>query len=183
MPRRHVRLMKSSSPVKAPMAAARSTVSCRASALAALIAAAFATFVPAAGAAPYRAPGGPHPLFHGGDNQATYPPLATVAVEEPGTGLLPMRLAISCYPNPARGTASFRAFAAAGKEVRIRIYGVNGRLVREWQRNGAGTSAIEWTWDGRDGRGRSAGAGLYFYRAEAGRDHAQGKIVMLEGAR
>lgn len=137
----------------------------------------------AATAAPYRAPGGALPIYHGGDNQASYPPLSTVGVEPPSPGGPVMRLGISCSPNPARGGVTFRVFAHAGEEVRMRLFAVNGRLVREWRQIGSGPSATEWTWDGRDGRGRTARAGIYFYSADAGDQRVRGKLVMLESPR
>jgi hypothetical protein len=151
-------------------------------ALAALIGAVLC-FPFAAPAATYRAPGGPLPISRGGDNEAGYPPLSTVAVEEPAARAPAVRLALSCYPNPSRGTMSFRVFARPGVGVRVRLFAVNGRMVREWQRFGAGRSPVEWTWDGRDAHGRAVAAGLYFYRADAGSERVQGKLVVLGGGR
>src|SRR5262245_60612066 len=71
-------------------------------------------FASASGAGSYCPPGGPHPLFHGGDNQATYPPITTVAVETQAAGAPAVRLAITCHPNPSRGAVTFRAHARTG---------------------------------------------------------------------
>ena len=129
--------------------------------------------------APYRPPGGPHRLHHGGDNQAPYPPLATTPVEPPGPHAAAVRLALVPYPNPARGELRFRLLAPAGEQVRVRVYGVSGRLVREWRQGGTGAAGLEWGWDGRDAAGRRLGSGLYFYRADAGAETTRGKLVLL----
>lgn len=147
-----------------------------------LIALAALAMTPAvASADPYRSPGGPLPLSHGGNNQAPFPPLATVGVAEPPAAPV-SPLAVSGYPNPARGTMRFRASAPPGAEVRVRLFGVNGRLVQEWRQT-AGTRPIEWTWNGRDLRGRPAGAGIFFYRADAGGRRVEGRLVMLSPAK
>ena len=97
----------------------------------------------------YRPPGGVLPLHRGGDNQASFPPLSTVGVEESGTKPVAVSLAVRCYPNPVRGASRFRIRATAGEEVRVRLHSVSGRLVREWREVGAGSGWTEWTWDGR----------------------------------
>ena len=134
---------------------------------------------PVASATAYRPPGGPHPLYHGGDNQATYPPLSSVGVGDSIPSPIALRFAFLCYPNPSRGGTRFRAMAVAGEEVRVRLFSVTGRLVREWRQSGAGPRWLEWEWDGRDAHGRTALPGLYFYRADSGRERVRGKLVLL----
>lgn len=145
----------------------------------AAVAVALASLVSPADAARYRPPGGPHALYHGGDNQAQYPALTSTAVEEGVPSPLAIRLTVRSFPNPARGAARFRALAGAGDEIRVRLYSVTGRLVREWRKTGAGSSGVEWSWDALDASGRAAPPGLYFYRAEAGNQRAQGRLVLL----
>lgn len=129
----------------------------------------------------YRAPGGPLPLWYGGDNQSPYPAISTVGVAPPHASAV--RLTLSCAPNPARGPVRFRGVIPAGGELRVRLFSVNGRLVREWKPEADGAGPVEWMWDGRDDRGRTVPPGLYFYRAEAAGRQARGKLVLLGSGR
>lgn len=135
---------------------------------------------PTSGAAPFPPPGGPHRLHHGGDNTAPYPALTSVAVEDSVAHVLGARLAVLAYPNPARGETRFRAFLARGERTRARLYSVSGRLVREWSKTAERPGWLEWSWDGRDGRGRRVASGLYFLHLEAGRQVARTRVVLLE---
>ena len=128
-------------------------------------------------AADWPPPGGPHPLWHGGNNQASYPPIVSTAVPDPLVTRI--QLALRCWPNPSRGITRFQARANPGEPIRVRVFSVSGRLVREWSTRGAGVRGVEWTWDARDGRGRVTSPGLYFYRAESGAERVQGKFVLL----
>jgi glucose/arabinose dehydrogenase len=67
----------------------------------------------------------------------------------------------SPYPSPSSGSVSFAYQLAAESEVRLAIYDLRGRLVREVLRlpQGAGPHGAQW--DGRDRHGRLAGAGVY----------------------
>jgi hypothetical protein len=130
-------------------------------------------------AAAYRAPGGLHPLYRGGDN-GTFPPLVTAVDDRPTPTTV--RLAVRAFPNPARGLIRFRAATPAGAPVRLRVFNVAGRLVREWRGQGEGQGPAEWSWDGRDARGRLTGPGLYFYLAESGAQRVTGKVVLLGGS-
>jgi hypothetical protein len=122
-------------------------------------------------------PGGPHPLWHGGNNQAGYPSIASTAVPDPVAA--PIQLALRCWPNPSRGITRFQALANPGETIRVGVFSVSGRRVREWNIVGAGPRGVEWTWDARDGHGRATSPGLYFYRAESGKERVQGKFVLL----
>jgi hypothetical protein len=67
-----------------------------------------------------------------------------------------------------------------GARVRLRVYDVNGRLVRTLVDGyrPAGPGSAEW--DGTDGDGNSAASGLYFYRLEAPGFAQTKKMVLLK---
>ena len=66
-------------------------------------------------------------------------------------------------PNPSRRSATLRFTLPAAGSVRLEVLDVNGRRV--WRRSDSlAGGSHEWSWDGRDDRGRSAGAGLYLVR-------------------
>ena len=70
----------------------------------------------------------------------------------PGDGL-----AIS--PNPFSARLSIRPSDAFRGDAAVRILDPGGRVVATLP---AGSAATGWCWDGRDGAGRAAGAGVYF---------------------
>lgn len=131
----------------------------------------------AALAAPPPPPGGPHALYHGGDNQAGYPSITSVGVDD-SLAAAPLRLLVSATPNPSRGEVRFLAQAPRRGVVRVRLVSVDGRRVREW-RSMAASGWIEWRWDGRDQRGLPVANGMYFYAFEVGEERAIGRLVLI----
>jgi T5SS/PEP-CTERM-associated repeat protein len=84
------------------------------------------------------------------------------------------------FPNPFRSSTTIQFDLPEGREVTLRIYDVQGRLVRtllDEVRYEPGTHRA--TWLGDDDRGRRSAAGIYFYRVEAGRDRQVRRIVKL----
>ncbi|HSQ59504.1 MAG TPA: FlgD immunoglobulin-like domain containing protein, partial [Acidobacteriota bacterium] len=63
--------------------------------------------------------------------------------------------------------------------VRLRVFDVRGRLVRVLADGAypAGLSLV--AWDGRDGTGRDAATGTYFYRLEAEGVAESRKLTLL----
>lgn len=83
------------------------------------------------------------------------------------------------YPNPfAGGTTLFFTLAEAAP-VRVEILDVSGRRVRLLLDEPLPPGTYDAGWDGRDARGRSAAAGVYFFRLQAGADRAVRKLVRL----
>ncbi len=73
------------------------------------------------------------------------------------------------YPNPFNPATAISFEMSSAGSARLTIYDAAGHLVRtliDGQR-GAGRQTV--TWNGRDDAGRSAAAGVYLYRFEAGR--------------
>jgi hypothetical protein len=67
--------------------------------------------------------------------------------------------ALASWPNPARGTVNFRRTGEADGAA-VEIFDVHGRLVASVPFG----ERAEAAWNGRDHRGRAAGAGLYLAR-------------------
>lgn len=90
------------------------------------------------------------------------------------------RVLLSAYPNPSRGEATFSfAAPAASDGAVLRVYSVDGRLVREIRGIDVRSGATEVRWDGRDGRGRPAGSGIYLCELSVGRLSARQKLTVL----
>ena len=86
-------------------------------------------------------------------------------------------------PNPFREECTLHLRLKAAGLATLRIYGVDGSLVREipGRRVEAGDNAL--TWDGRDSEGNRLVGGLYFYRIEMpGGPAASGKVVLLRSS-
>jgi hypothetical protein len=85
------------------------------------------------------------------------------------------------FPNPFRASTTIRFDLPARAEVRLRIFDVQGRLVRtlvDHEPLEAGTHSRPWL--GEDDQGRRSASGVYFYRLEAGRDRQVRRMVKLQ---
>lgn len=86
-------------------------------------------------------------------------------------------------PNPSTGSISFRFnlpdAAPSGKDSRLRIFDVRGRIVREIPLSATMPGANDATWDGLDGAGQVAHAGIYFVRLEIGGRSEARKFLRL----
>ncbi len=83
-------------------------------------------------------------------------------------------------PNPARAPLNLRFELTRETRVRLSIYDVNGRRVRELASGVRAVGPHTITWDLRDERGRAVAAGIFFARLEAqGRSLTQ-KVVTLK---
>jgi hypothetical protein len=100
-----------------------------------------------------------------------------VAVTVPG---VPRVLAISpARPNPFRDGTSVAVSLDQDGPFVVRVFHADGRLVRTLARGPGRAAGFVLTWDGRDDRGRPAGAGIYFIELRsAGRTRVQ-KAVLL----
>ncbi len=87
-----------------------------------------------------------------GGSPSGAPPVAGVAA---AAGVL--------VPQPARGRQTLRLVLAADRSVRVRVFDVTGRAVRDLgTQRGRGAKPFEVTWDGRDDAGVAVAAGIYF---------------------
>lgn len=83
-------------------------------------------------------------------------------------------------PNPFTGGTRIRFALPDSKPVSVKVYNVEGRLVRTLadKQFAAGRHTLDW--DGRDAKGRDVTAGVYFYRFSAGSFEAEKKMVVLK---
>jgi cytochrome c peroxidase len=85
------------------------------------------------------------------------------------------------FPNPFRGSTSFRYELFATSAVRLTVHDLRGRAVRtlvdEPLRLSGRYSA---SWDGRDDRGQAAPAGVYYVRLAGGTASDARKVVKLD---
>ncbi|HEU4725723.1 MAG TPA: M6 family metalloprotease domain-containing protein [Candidatus Eisenbacteria bacterium] len=103
-----------------------------------------------------------------------------VSVPAPAPGAAPKVFALSrVHPNPFRPAANLAVSLDRDGPFMVRIYRPDGGVVRtlRFPARPAGTHAI--TWDGRDDRGRSAAAGIYFFELRFGERTRVQKAVLL----
>jgi hypothetical protein len=100
----------------------------------------------------------------------------------PGAGVddgeVPVRLAMSIFPNPVMSAGEIRLAIPASDRVLVKIYDVNGKLVETLmdQLVQAGEQRINW--DGSNHDGRRVTAGVYFVRVETTRGSLTKKMVL-----
>jgi uncharacterized delta-60 repeat protein len=75
---------------------------------------------------------------------------------------------MAAYPNPLAGRSTITFAIPSETRVRLRIYDVAGRLVRELADEGMAAGQHARAWDGTDDAGRPVAAGVYFCRLQAG---------------
>jgi hypothetical protein len=101
----------------------------------------------------------------------------TVVGVEDGLPAIPERL--SCAPNPVMGPARIQYDLATTSSVRLGLFDLQGRMVRELERNptaSAGRHVVEW--DGRGARGERLRAGVYFLWLETGGARQVRRVVV-----
>jgi hypothetical protein len=81
-------------------------------------------------------------------------------------------------PNPFNASTSIYFNLDQQSEVKLGIYNVTGRLVREYNLT-AGSGHHSIVWDGTDARGNQVASGIYFYRLRAGIVNQTRKMVLL----
>ncbi len=131
--------------------------------------------------------GMPWPMFHH-DNWRTgvetFPILTSVEplpVEQPPQSPPARPSLAQNRPNPFNPwtVIGYTVVGAAPVEVRLRVYAVDGRLVRTLVSRRVEPGYHEAPWNGRDDRGRPAASGVYVYRAEIGAASFTRKMALL----
>ncbi len=95
----------------------------------------------------------------------------------------PLQFALySNAPNPVRGETVFRFDTPSVGSATIRIFSVDGRLVREWDLGSLAAGRHRLRWDARAASGQRLAAGIYFSRFEvsgAERFAASRRVLLL----
>jgi hypothetical protein len=82
------------------------------------------------------------------------------------------------YPNPFREGTILRFNASKAGDVKLYVYDVKGRLVKEEiMQNKTGLN--NWTWNGQDFAGRVAAPGVYIISIGSGSSRQSVKAVLL----
>jgi PKD repeat protein len=81
-------------------------------------------------------------------------------------------------PNPFKPETNISYTLRDSGPVSIRIFSVNGQLVRTLREDTATPGAYEVRWNGKDDGGRTAPSGIYFVSIKQGTESSQTRIVM-----
>ena len=100
----------------------------------------------------------------------------------PGAGIddheIPVRLAMSIFPNPVMSAGEIRLAIPADDRVSVKIYDVNGKHVGTLMDRDVQAGEHRITWDGSNRDGRHVTAGIYFVRVETTRGSLTKKMVL-----
>jgi len=101
-----------------------------------------------------------------------------------GTELGPVALPTSfalgqSYPNPMVGGATIKYALPRDVPVSLKVYNVSGQLVKTLASGTEKAGYKQVSWDGKSNGGHKVGAGVYFYRFQAGDFTATKKLVVV----
>jgi hypothetical protein len=88
-------------------------------------------------------------------------------------------LQLVAVPNPFSGKVNLTFHLDAPGQVTLRIYGVDGRLVRELLSQPLSFPALSVVWDGLDDGGQPVATGTYFARLERGTVKVVSRLVLI----
>ena len=71
---------------------------------------------------------------------------------------------VQVAPNPTRDDATVAFQLGRGQDVRVGVYDLKGRRIREFALGELGAGAHSVGWDGRDAAGHDVAAGVYLVR-------------------
>jgi hypothetical protein len=105
-----------------------------------------------------------------------HPAVGAPLVEAPVSGRLEL---LGAAPNPFDQGTLLRFRLGQAAEVQVRVFDASGRVVRAFAEASLSAGGHDVTWDGRDGRGRAVGSGVYWYEVRAGQESVRGKVIRL----
>jgi hypothetical protein len=82
------------------------------------------------------------------------------------------------YPNPVVSATTIRYSVGTAKNATIKVYALNGALVRTLQDGPSSLGQQAITWDGKDAAGKKVAAGVYVYTLNADGQTATRKMVI-----
>ncbi len=110
------------------------------------------------------------------ENPSCYP---ATGVPTPSPAAVPAARLFAPAPNPFNPQASLRFELGRDAHARVRIFGVDGKLIRTLADRAFPSGIHHLRWDGRDDRGREVASGAYFLRLEADGQRVPGRKLVL----
>ncbi|MDP2808190.1 MAG: FlgD immunoglobulin-like domain containing protein [bacterium] len=84
------------------------------------------------------------------------------------------------YPNPTRKMSNISYQLSSNQLVKLNIYDITGRLVKNLTDEKQAPGKYQLTWDGTDNRGRRAASGVYFYSLQTTEGRLSKKLIFLK---
>jgi hypothetical protein len=104
------------------------------------------------------------------------------ASEGTGYGSLPERpRLLGSRPNPFSASTNIRFLVPDGpsQPTSLRVFDLQGRLVRILLNGNMGPGSVSVTWEGRDDQGRALGSGIYLYQVVVGDQKFTDKMILI----
>lgn len=122
------------------------------------------------------------PDYNPGCGLIGYLPVACGSTSSVGNGQLPDHQArfFACHPNPFNPGTILSFNVPASGTVELRIYGLDGRLIKTLMNEVISAGTHEVFWDGRDEQGRSVASGLFFGQLKSGNMEDSIRMVLLK---
>jgi len=89
-------------------------------------------------------------------------------------------LRLAAYPSPFRAITRIAFAHPTAGDVRLAVYGPQGRLVRTIHDGRLPAGEHHLSWDGRDARGHRVGRGIYYLRLASGEERVSRPLVLME---
>ncbi|MBN1996576.1 glycoside hydrolase family 9 protein [candidate division KSB1 bacterium] len=83
------------------------------------------------------------------------------------------------YPNPLNPGTTIKFELSKGDDVRLTVYNLAGKKVRDLIRGFRSKGIHSVLWDGRDSNGEAVASGLYFYQLQAIGQTAHGQMLLI----
>ena len=83
-------------------------------------------------------------------------------------------------PNPFNPATRIAFDLPEESGVKLTVYDVSGRVLREIETGQLPAGRHEAAWDGRDNGGREVASGIYFYRLEAANFSATRRMILVK---
>jgi hypothetical protein len=84
-----------------------------------------------------------------------------------------------CFPNPFKTETTIEYYLQSGCNVTIRIFDLQGKVLRTIYDNTGNTGYNAIKWDGRNESGNISGSGIYFYRIETSTGKMESKPIIF----
>jgi flagellar hook assembly protein FlgD len=86
---------------------------------------------------------------------------------------------LTAYPNPFNPSTQIRFAMQDEGLAALRVYNLNGQIVRELVHEQRAAGEYTVSWDGRDNRGVVTASGVYFIRLETGNQVKLSKVTLV----
>ena len=84
------------------------------------------------------------------------------------------------YPNPFNPTTNISFSLPQATDVSIRIFDLQGRLIREYNVAGNSAGMYKIQWDGKNNQARNVGSGFYFYQLSSENTTLVRKMLLIK---